>query len=770
MAAILTSEFDSHGDISYKIVIDSNKTGSPLSNTFKVASAQLRYNPETDKPTGQIISSTLEFTCWNEGGYFNSTFIPSLVQSQQQTYRVLLYKDTGSGYELEWFGWIIQDITEEQEAAQPYQYKITAVDGLSKLKTSQYDNSNSDAYQTTPFQKLIIQCLAKGGLQSLLTTSDPFLVTSCDYWEDSMTYGATTDPLSLAFVDVRVWNIFNEYWEREYITAWEVLSQICVTYGARLYLSNGAYRFEQYVEREDATFKEVAYAYNYTQLSTTASANRDFTLATSTDINNARAANNQFNYLPAIKRCEIDYERLFLTRDFGQFNFTESSNAAQDVGYLAIINDVGLNVSGDYTFIAGANLSVLYNYRAILYVEIKVAASGGTNYYWDGEQWQTSSSQYEILTVPKGGLSIADGVYGASGNFNIVTTELPADGDITIRCYFNTLQRKLLSPLSNTYSNTSATSETWTMASSVSLEDGEFYADTEVFYATTTNASIGDNEVLNQGKTNIADGELQTGKIWVKSSGTSGTISKSDSWRIGNTGTYQRILDLTVETIQGYYHEPLKLYDGTIYCSESFSARLSFNSEFYLFLNCTQDLISNTWDGRWWRIDADLTGISSQTKLIRRRQLFSRPTANANAGELPNGSVGGVEITEGAAQIDGVVEFELTSAMIAAGQTGTTILSAQGSGTLIDVTHVTITPTSGSTPYATAGAQIYFSSETTTVVNSTNLLDSINNGTARRLTGNDAKLWENEALLFDINADATGDYDFLIKVYYKLIS
>ena len=129
-----------------------------------------------------------------------------------------------------------------------------------------------------------------------------------------------------------------------------------------------------------------------------------------------------------------------------------------------------------------------------------------------------------------------------------------------------------------------------------------------------------------------------------------------------------------------------------------------------------------------------------------------------------------MEITEGAAQIDGVVEFELTSGMIASGQTGTTVLSGQGSGTLIDVTHVTITPTSGTTPYATAGAQIYFSSETTTVVDSTNLLDSINNGTARRLTGNDAKLWDNEALLFDINADATGDYDFLIKVYYKLIS
>ena len=770
MAVILTSEWDSHGDISYKIEID-EASGTPTSNTFKVASAQLRYNPETDKPTGQIISSTLEFTCWNEGGYFNSTFIPSLVQSQQQTYRVLLYKDTGSGYELEWFGWIIQDITEEQEASQPYQYKITAVDGLSKLKTSQYNNSNSDAAQTTPFQKLIIQCLAKSGLQSLLTTSDPFLVTSCDYWEDSMTYGATTDPLSLAFVDVRVWNIFNEYWEREYITAWEVLSQICVTYGARLYLAGGAYRFEQYVEREDATFKEVAYAYNYTQLSTTASANRDFTLATNTDINNARAANNQFNYLPAIKRCEIDYERLFLTRDFGQFNFDQDSSSEQTVGFLSIIDDIGINVVIDYFGIASGNLTNGAKIRMKIDFTLKVTPAAGSTYYYtndDEGSWTTSAGTFTFYSTVERVPLLRD-FERMSGTFNLVTPELPVDGDISLQVVNTQFEQKV--PLSNNnWASVTPTSELWTMAANVSLEDGKFYADTEVFYATTTNASIGDNEVLNQGKTNIADGELQTGKIWVKSSGTSGTISKSDSWRIGNTGTYQRILDLTVETIQGYYHEPLKLYDGTIYCSESFSARLSFNSEFYLFLSCTQDLISNTWDGRWWRIDADLSGITSQTKLIRRRQLFSRPTANANEGDLPNGSVGGVEITEGAAQIDGVVEFELTSGMIASGQTGTTVLSGQGSGTLIDVTHVTITPTSGTTPYATAGAQIYFSSETTTVVDSTNLLDSINNGTARRLTGNDAKLWDNEALLFDINADATGNYDFLIKVYYKLIS
>ena len=73
-------------------------------------------------------------------------------------------------------------------------------------------------------------------------------------------------------------------------------------------------------------------------------------------------------------------------------------------------------------------------------------------------------------------------------------------------------------------------------------------------------------------------------------------------------------------------------------------------------------------------------------------------------------------------------------------------------------------------PYATANARIYFSSETTNTVDATALLDAINNGYTKRLTGLDGKMFENEALLFNVDANATGDYAFTIKVYYKLIS
>lgn len=765
MAIILTSEFTANTEIDWKVEID-DTAGIAAANTFTVQDVIISYNPETDAPTGQIIPSSCDIYVWNQGGYFNSTFIPALMQNQQNRFRVKISKDTGSGYALEWFGWIIQDVVTETEASQPRMFKLTAVDGLSMLSEKQYNNSNTDAAETTPFHKLLINCLAKNGLNTLFGASDPFLAISCDYWEDSMTYGATTDPMTLAFIDVRVWNIFNDYWEREYVDALDVIRQVCVTFGARFYLSGGLYRLEQYNQREGTTYREVVYSYNYTQTSATNSATYEKAVATNTSLTNARARDNEYSYLPAIQRCEINYQRLFLTRDFGQFNFNQTSSTAQDVGYLAIVDDVGLNVLISYQGFANGNLSSTKKIRMSFYVVLTVDNGAGTTYYWDGTQWTTSSTQVEIRTTPT--LRI-EGSYLCAGNLNLVTTELPQDGDISIRVYLNQTEQKGLR--NDTWTSVTPTTETWTAAASVSLEDGEFYDDIEVYYSTTTNTDLGDNEILNLGDTNIADGELQTGKIWVKSSGTSGTISKSDAWRIGNSGTYQRILDLTVETIQSYYHEPLECYDGDLYVSDGYHYRVNWDSKYFLFLNGSYSCNSGIWSGRIWQINADATGISSQTKIIKRRNLFSGPTANANEGELPNGMVGGVEITEGAAQIEEIVEFELTAAMIAAGQTGTTVISAQGSGTYIDVTHVVITQTSGSTPYATAGAQIYFSSETTTVVDSTALLDAINNGYSKRLNGSDdKKIWANEALLFDINADATGDYEYLIKVYFKLIS
>lgn len=770
MAAItLTSEFTSNQDIDYKVEIIDNSLGSNSGETFIVSDFVLNYTAETDAPTGQIIASNLEIIGYNEGGYFNNTFLPALMLNQQNRFIVKLYKDTGSGYSLQWFGWIIQDITQDLEASQPRPFSVTAVDGLAMLSGKQYTNANSDAFQTTPIHKHIISALANNNLTSAVGASGDWLVTSVDWWEDSMTYGATVDPLTLTFLDVRVYNIFNIYWEREYTDCLTVLKNLCVTFGARLYLAEGAYRFEQYNEREDTTFREVAYRYNYTQNSTTDSASKEKAVSANDSLTSSRARDNVFSYLPAIKRCEINYEKLFLSRNFGQFNFDQTSATAQSIGYVEVVDDAGLAITIDYWGLASGNLSNLKLLRFEFEVTLTCTTTAGTVYYYnenDGGTWTTTNSKYEFYSVQK---RIYLNFERISGTFEMLTTELPVDGSLAITVNLKAVQEK--DRTSPNWTTITPTTTKWTAACTVQIEDGEFADESEIFYSTSSNTAIGDNQILKLGTTNVGDGLLQTGALWVKSAGTSGTISRSEAWRKGNSGTYKRILDLACVSAQSYYHVPMKIYDGDLYYPESFAYRINFDSTYFLPLNCSFSCNSGVWSGRWFAIDSDPADISEQTKLIKRKRLFSRPTANINTGEIPDGIIGGVQIEQGVGQIEDSLDYEIDAALMVTGVTGATLVPAQGAGTYIVPTKVLLVKTGGSIDYGSGNASIYFLSETTTVINSAQFLTAINTGLTKQFNNtDDVSMFENEALLINIGSSPTGGHEYTLRIYYKVIN
>ena len=767
-AVILTSEMESLSGYSYKVEIINNATATPTANTFVCSDYTLTYNPETNRATGQIIPSILEIYAINEGGYFNNTFVADLQDYQQDKYLIKLYKDTGSGYVLNWFGWILQDQSEEVEASQPRTFKITATDGLAMLKDIKYNNSNSDAFYTTPIYKILINALALNNLTSAVGASGDWLITSADYWEDSMSYGVTTDPLTLAFLDVRVWNIFNEWWERDYANVYDVLQQICVTYGARLYLSGGSYRFEQYCQRIDPTFREVAYRYNYTQNSATNSASREFEVLANDSLLSSRLKDNLNSYLPAIKKCKIEFNKLFMTDAVGQFNFNQSSYSAQEIGFSETIDDSGLSVTVDYFgFVSDSSMVVAKLTEFVFEITLSSEDVSGTFWYWDGADWIASTSTITFSSVQK--RADSNKTYMAAGTFHLLTTEWPS-GNLTIQVeLIEVNQKSLTSPTWTTISSPSTLF--WSAAANIELDNEDNESNGAVYYATTSNANIGDEEELLIGTTNIGDGLLQTGKLWIKSSVTSGTISKSTNWRIGNTGTYQPILNLTCQTIQAFYSKPLHLYGGVIKCSEDYSTRINFDSQYFLPLNLTFSVKMGEWSGQYWEISSDLTGITAQTTLQKRRQIFRRPNANVNALDIPNGRIGGVQIEQDTSQVDGYVEATLTPAQIALGITAQQLIPAAGAGYFISVSKVVLVKTGGTTPYASGAAKVYFASETTNVIDAAQFVAAINNGYNKQFNTTDAiKMFENEALLLDIAANAAGDYEYTLKIYYKTIN
>ena len=774
MAVVLTSEFTSNQDIDYKVEIIDTSAGSPLANTFKVQDVNIGYSTDTDNILTPVIPSTCEVLCWNEGGYFNSTFIPALIQNQQERFQVKVYQDTGSGYSLWWFGWVLQDQVEEVEASQPRQFVLKCADGLGRMQDKDYldNNITGGVPPRTLFVTLITKLLSYTGLASLFSAADDYLVTSCNWFEDTMTYGATTDPLILSYIDTDIFRIKGEDGsEVQYTSAFDVLVQIAKLWNCRIYQSEGLWRFEQYGQRDSTTLKENVYRQNgTTQNSSTSSATYEKAIGTNTSLTSARSRGNNEAFLPAAKKIQLTYDQAFLTSEIGQFDFTSAGATAVNIGLVEGLPNTGLAVILDYFAIADgiAVSDRTKNHKVIFKIALTLETQGGTTYYYtnsNGGEWATSSATYEFESEkvnPNLGASVR-----FAGSYSLLTEPLPADGYLTLRIYLDDFYdyHKLVGAgwLPTTLSN-----EGWSAYSTLELDGEDKNVKATIYKSANSRTEIGDDETIDLGTLNIGDSVFNTGRIIINNAG---TYEGTSNWREGNTGTYTSILQLLCNEALAYYDQPINIYDGDLYYSNSFQYRVNWDSQFYIPMDVSFSCNEGIWSGRWWQIYRDKTNISAETKYEKRRRLFRKRRANANEGDLPNGVLGGVQMTEGDGQISGVVDYEITPALMVTGVSGATIVPAGGADTYIVVTKVVIIKTDGTIDYGSGNASIYFASETTDVISAGGLLTAINTGLTKQFNPTDeAKFFANEDLLISIGSDASGDYDFTIKVYYKLIS
>jgi len=772
MAVVLTSEFTSNQDIDYKVEIIDTSAGSPLANTFVVQDVNISYSTDTDNILTPVIPSTCEVQCWNQGGYFNSTFIPALIQNQQERFQVKVYQDTGSGYSLWWFGWVLQDQVEEVEAAQPRQFILKCADGLGRMQDKDYVDNNitSSVPPRTLFVTLLTKLLSYSGLAGLFAAADDYLVTSCDWWEDTMTYGATTDPLYLSYIDTDIFRIKGEDGsEVQYTSAFDVLVQVAKLWNCRVYQSEGLWRFEQYGQRDSTTLKENVYRQNgTTQNSSTSSATYEKAIATNTSLTSARAMGNNEAFLPAAKKIQLTYDQAFLTSEIGQFYFKNGASTAQNVGLVEGLTNTSLSIPINY-FAGASGIAIADRnkiHKAIFKIALTLETQGGTTYYYtnsnDGE-WVTSAATYDFETEKENPSSSVI----LNGNYNLTTTDIPADGYVTLRIYLDDFYdyHKIGGAgwLPTTLSN-----EGWSVFGTIELEGTDQNVQATIYKSANSRTEIGDDETIDLGTLNIGDSLFNTGRLMVNNGG---TYEGTSNWREGNSGTYTSILQLLCNEALAYYDQPISIYDGELYYSNSFQYRVNWDSQFYIPMDVSFSCNQGTWSGRWWQIYRDKTNISAETKYEKRRRLFRKRRANANEGDLPNGVLGGVQMTEGDGQISGVVDYEITPALMTTGVTGATIVPAGGADTYIVVTKVVIIKTDGTIDYGSGNASIYFASETTNVISAGGLLTAINTGLTKQFNPTDeTKFFANEDLLISIGSDASGDYDFTIKVYYKLIS
>jgi hypothetical protein len=169
----------------------------------------------------------------------------SILATKEDQYHVAIYKDGN----LHWFGVILPSLGNEPDDSRPYDFVIQATDGLARLKDKEYTPAATAYTDPTVGRRTFIEILYEvlKATPLYMATSEALLFTTCvGYYEDTMpTKDSDIDPLAYSKIRESVFLILEENKEPLGQSYYEVLAQICESWGLRVMLSDGLFRFYQ---------------------------------------------------------------------------------------------------------------------------------------------------------------------------------------------------------------------------------------------------------------------------------------------------------------------------------------------------------------------------------------------------------------------------------------------------------------------------------------------------------------------------------------------
>jgi hypothetical protein len=360
------------------------------------------------------------------------TFLADLLISEEGRFTVkITWKATpASGAQQYWVGFVLPDLSGYDDQLK-YIFTVTATDGLGRLKGVDYldDSGLTDVpYGFITIHSHILNCLNELATAALYysASSGVFLRTVVN-WVDG-TIGApatavcptTRMQVSGYVVAKRDDSDDGDGWE--FMSCYDVLLQMCKHLHARLLFSQGAFRFEQFNERDQDTFFERTYARDGTLIGSSATAGYDKTI--DQGAGGFKIATALFNFRPALKKAVIDYDhqtyKNYLEGLQHKWYYGSTNLTDHEIENISVDADTVLKVSGRLFINAEADLLTApfaFPWRYVF--QMLITGSGGhrlrkgttsvvdsqgngTNQVIDvpGEsgEWVIGTSPYEIST------------------------------------------------------------------------------------------------------------------------------------------------------------------------------------------------------------------------------------------------------------------------------------------------------------------------------------------------------------------------------------
>lgn len=632
-------EFYSVNGIAYKIAIDDDTLVSDSNFTFSMFNSSifnLSYSGESQKRFNPVLPSKVTFQMVIQDTT-GEDFIEDLINSVDGRFKLRIekYSKLNLVYELYWVGTIVTDQVSYEDASYPFAFNITAVDGLSLLARKDYNNAGLVYSGDATLLEHIQNCLDKTDLAYFYGVGDNFLQTIVNWYDDNQSYDAVNklDPLVNTRLNHRAFYQVNDEGFNNYKNCLEVLKEIATVFGARIYQSNGAIRFEQVNEMVNASYYRWDYNSSFTELSKGNITSDNLTIDQT--VLKTQLAGGTFAFLAGLQYVKLSYYH------YANQNLLYGTSWNSDLNENLVIGDILSNTT-----------STVLSFATTLYIKILLVTSSTDLWRFDfklkikhGTKWL----KREVVDNGDGVLIINPATWEDVESYYIVSTEWLPTGTIIENIDIN-FQTPVL-PLTNgvlefdfnyndvymrppTFTGTSGspyvgppapdvTVDFWKLITpTVELfEDGEGNMEELRVYQVNNDFYQGNTETLDlvsyvgDAVTDSSRGKLEiyNGTDW----------QNSELWSINQAGSGYIIGKLMIYEILAGQKRGTMTYNGSFQLSLYHAhTRLTYDSNLLVLINGSFDAGNDVWNGTWFKLalsrnnmtfSADTTGGGSNT-------------------------------------------------------------------------------------------------------------------------------------------------------------
>lgn len=300
MAGIIyKSDFFSRDGVAWKVEIyDKDFSGS--TKTFTTQGLNINYqSPNEDDLFSPILPSDVTVNALAEDLNFDA-FVNNVFEAAENRFFIKIYKSSN----LFWVGQMLADVGGMADEYYPQAVSFRAVDGLSYLKSINFNDNGSGGFTTDLSSYATFITLFFEVLNNLRTVTEGFWSATDDFleynvnWEDTA-HSTGADVWANSRITRRAFMNYDTEGLAEYRTAYEVLELMLKHWNCRICLESGVWKISQIGEFDESTSTSYIYRKNATYNTTGEAINR---------VTDAKRLSTQsFSFLPALRSISQNF-------------------------------------------------------------------------------------------------------------------------------------------------------------------------------------------------------------------------------------------------------------------------------------------------------------------------------------------------------------------------------------------------------------------------------------------------------------------------------